>query len=283
MSTYIMLNPCAKIINKSANGEMIISINNRVIRLKGSKIINYFNNHIEHFLFPCDIQEYMSEPQKNIWLKEDFILVMNKLYEEQIIVKFYDIESETKKLANRKFIVVNFTNNVLVRKLCQKLSKFDKPLVINGGDNLYREVELLCERNNLKKATCLMFYWRWENILHGNDYLEFSKYLINKEIDVLPIVLNNNYFSAGPLMQNETDIRNSIIGLENENNRYLYLSKFKNIMDFDCCLDIVASELNKTYSENKCRSLIFKQMLTYNFNSAEMHKRRYLDLIIQGE
>jgi hypothetical protein len=249
------------------------------VKLSGDNISKYFTKYWKRLIVPMTLDDYMSY----IYNKE----VVEEPYANWYEKNVENIELVINALIQKEFLMIVFEDEIRGINQDIRLLLFN-PFDLDVGNLIIESFNLY--NSHINFITASIHFEEKNKISEIIEEYDAIIYIMPDSIGffdgaqisskgiIIPIVLNNNYFSIGPRIESEDDINFASMILARERRRYTYLN-YRFLLS---CDQIMTSFLNKELynliSEKfnlVSNTQIRDGQIIYNNNSSVLEFKRY--------
>ncbi len=283
------------LVTDVSNYEIILKSSFSIYRLKGPNSVKYFSPIIYSLSSYNSIESLYRKIEKNaikdgIETKlEDFIKVIEKLYEKNIIV-FYD-KTLNKELKQKSIVILNFgrvENIVSIKELFKKSygNKCSIFQFVQDCDSETEEVTNVFFNKSITFNLKQIFNKRKFDLVivtfssynNGRLLKNINNFLIKKRIPWVPYIFNNDKITVGPIFDGFSDKESLYIINEICNDTLVYHDVVENSISLDAFYFMACSMLvNECYLIlNQKDAMIKSKIIEFKKDSKMFY---YKDLI----
>ncbi|MGT2910758.1 hypothetical protein ACVR1I_03455 [Streptococcus cameli] len=258
---------------------LIYIIKGTRVKLSGNNISKYFIKYWRRLIVPMTLDEYVSyiynqeviEEAYSTWYEKNvknIELVINVLIQKEFLIRaFEDTYSEVNQ--DIRLLLFNPFDLEIGRLIIESFNVYNNHINFISASIQFEEKNKISDIIEDYDAIIYII----PDSIGFFDCIQIS----SKGI-IIPVVLNNNYFSIGPRIENENDINFVSNILDIERKRYTYLN-YRFLLS---CDQIMTSFLNKELynliSEKfnlASNTQIREGQIIYNNNSSVLEYKRY--------
>lgn len=271
--TKIYLNPECDLLFLNEK-QLNISLQQKSFQLSGPLLKKYFITNFAEYIAPIEINNLfiaLEKSKKENFLKTEFIKVIDTLVSLKILVLYSDdvnyLPNTDKKINVLIFDLSGLINNNYVTSLnnCAK-----------NNFNFSWVTKLDFEHLNLKEFDIIFpVYWSWSVV-----YTEHLKSIYLKGKVLIPIILNDLYFSLGPIIDSDESLAIAYNDLSIEKAKYSTTNYNFYRANLSLLEGVLKSELGKINIDNKgvlnkTKTSLNDRILTYNNKTNKSNLIKY--------
>jgi len=271
--TKIYLNPECDLLFLNEK-QLNISLQQKSFQLSGPLLTKYFITNFAEYIAPIEINNLfiaLEKSKKENFLKTEFIKVIDTLVSLKILVLYSDdvnyLPNTDKKINVLIFDLSGLINNNYVTSLnnCAK-----------NNFNFSWVTKLDFEHLNLKEFDIIFpVYWSWSVV-----YTEHLNSIYLKGKVLIPIILNDLYFSLGPIIDSDESLAIAYNDLSIEKTKYSTTNYNFYRANLSLLEGVLKSELGKINIDNKgvlnkTKTSLNDRILTYNNKTNKSNLIKY--------
>ncbi|HEL1759500.1 TPA: hypothetical protein TXU88_001434 [Streptococcus suis] len=267
------------LIESYSEVNLIYILNGTRVKLSGDNISKYFTKYWKRLIVPMTLNDYTSyiynqediEESYSTWYEKNaknIELVINVLIQKEFLVK--TIENEFRQINQEiRLVLFNPFDLDIGKLIIESFNLYNSHMKFISATIQFEEKSKISE---IIEDYDAIIYIMPDSI----GFFEGAEILSKGTI--IPVVLNNNYFSIGPRIESKNDINFTSMILDRERKRYAYLN-YRFLLS---CDQIMTSFLNKEIYNliaEKFNLLSNTQIrdgqIIYNNNSSVLEYKRY--------